>query len=94
MSLAVALLLSLGGCGCFYLSSPHQPWRAKALPPWPARALGALLLVGSYVAFGRSMAPLPAVFTLLTAVMLQLVALPYVAAMRLARPPRAARRPR
>lgn len=79
-AVALGLLLALVGCGCFYLASPHQHWRAQPLPAKPARAAASALWLVSLYAFSRAMDGVPAVFTFLLAIMLPLVVLPYVGA--------------
>lgn len=78
--MTLALVLAVAGCAALYLASPHQRWRARALPARPAVALGAACLGGSLWAFGRVLSWVPASFALLTEVMLLLALFPYLGA--------------
>jgi len=82
LSIALALLFALLGCGALYLASPNQRWRAKPLPAWPTRLSASLLLLASLCAFTRTLGGVSAVYTFGSWVMLLLVALPYLGALR------------
>lgn len=75
------LALVLGGCLAFYLAAPNQRWRARPLPARPARVAAALLLAGGLLALLRALQAVPAVFVLLTWMMLLWVLLPYLGAL-------------
>ena len=84
--LSAALALTCAGSAGFYLSSPHQRWRAHAWPKRPARALGGALLLGGLFAFGQAMQALAAVFAFATCLMLACAAWPYLGALRAMQP--------
>ena len=71
----------LPGCASIYLASPNQRWLSKALPKWPARALGAVLLVIGWLALMKGMLLVAASFVFVIALMLTFVLLPYIGAL-------------
>jgi hypothetical protein len=79
-SLLAGLLLALAGCVALYLASPHQRWRARALPGRAARCSALVLLVAALAALCQSLFAATAVFVLLTWVMLLLALFPYLGA--------------
>ena len=80
LALALALLLGLVGCTCFYLASPNQRSRATPLPAAATRLLGGLLAAASLYAFTRALDTFPATYTFVSWIMLLLVILPYLGA--------------
>ena len=79
-SLLSGLLLALAGSLAIHLASPHQRWRANALPARPARLAGTGSLVAALIALSQSLHIVVAVFVLLTWLMLVFVLLPYLGA--------------
>lgn len=82
MIVSLALALTVFGCACFYLASPHQQWRARSLPRTPLRAAGSLLLVAGLVAWVAALRPMVGFFVALHVVMVCLFVFPYAAALR------------
>lgn len=82
LGLAAVLL----GCACIYLASPHQRWRAAPWPARTARGAGAVLLVLGWLGLAQHMDRSTATFTHLTLLMLAFTVLPYLGALRAARP--------
>jgi hypothetical protein len=79
---ALVVLLGVGlavaGAAGLYLASPNQCWRVAPLPARSTRALAVALLTASLLSFSRVMQVVPAVFTLVSLLMLLLVSFPYV----------------
>lgn len=82
MRAVLALALTILGCACIYLASPHQKWRSRPLPRTPLRAVGGLLLAAGLAAWVAALRPLAGFFVTLHVAMVCLFAFPYVAALR------------
>lgn len=76
-----ALTLTIAGCVCLYLGSPHQKWLARALPRRPVLVAGSLLLAAGLAAWIAALRPLAGFFVTLHVAMVCLFAFPYLAAL-------------
>ncbi|MBN9339331.1 MAG: hypothetical protein ABT02_18230 [Comamonadaceae bacterium SCN 68-20] len=85
MVVILALALTIAGCMCLYLASPHQKWQEQAPPGRPLAVAAGVLLAGGLTAFIAAWRPLSGVFVTLHVAMLCLAIFPYVAALRAAR---------
>lgn len=81
-TLLLGLLGTLLGSLSVYLASPHQRLLAQPWPTQPARVAGLLLVLAGGAALLRAMQTLPALFTLITLLMLAFAAWPYLGALR------------
>ena len=79
---ALALLLTIAGCACFYLASPHQRWLSRPAPARPLRVAASLLLAAALVVWITALRVLPGLFVTLHVTMVCLFACPYVTALR------------
>jgi len=82
MVAVLALVLTIAGCACLYLASPHQKWLAQALPGRPVLVAGSLLLAAALVAWIAALRPLAGFFVALHVAMVCFFVFPYSAALR------------
>lgn len=75
---AAAWLLTASGSLALYLASRHQRWLPRPLPARPARIAAALLLLAALALLLGSLQTPAALYVYVTALMLFLVAWPFV----------------
>jgi len=80
-STLIGLALAFAACLAIYLASPNQRWRAKPLPPLPARAGGLAMCVAAWLCLAHGRQPLTATLMLYTALMVSCLVLPCTGAL-------------
>lgn len=79
MVVLLALALTIAGCACLYLASPHQKWLAQAPPGKALLIEGSVLLAIGLAAWISALRPVAGVFVTLHVAMVCLFAFPYLA---------------
>jgi hypothetical protein len=82
MAVFLALTLTIAGCACLYLASPHQKWLAQAPPGKPLLVAGVVLLAIGLAAWIATLRPWAGFFVALHVAMVCLFVFPYSAALR------------
>jgi hypothetical protein len=82
MAIFLALTLTIAGCGCLYLASPHQKWLAQAPSRKPLLVAAAVLLAAALAAWISPSRPLVGFFVALHVAMVCLFAFPFLGTLR------------
>lgn len=82
MAASLALTLTIAGCVCLYLASPHQKWLAQVLRGRLFLVAGVVLAAAGLAAWIVALRPLAGFFVALHIAMLCLCVFPYAAALR------------
>lgn len=76
----LAVVATVAGAACLYLTAPRQLWLPQALPAGSGRAVGVAGLLEGWLLWAVLLRPATALFVSLTVVMVLLTALPFAAA--------------